>query len=62
MGSAADSTMGVWAWPCLHFLLLVLTNQVCCHLVTDMHKIEKQSKKDEDDDDDERCYSLDHFN
>lgn len=41
MGSAADSRMGVWAWPCLHFLLLYLTNRVCCHLVRVIYMIRK---------------------
>lgn len=31
MGSAAGSRMAVWAWLCLHFLLLFLTNLVYCH-------------------------------
>lgn len=30
-GSAADSRTGVWAWRCQDFLLLCLTNLVCCH-------------------------------
>lgn len=38
-GSAADSRMGVWAWLCPSFLLLYLTNLVCCHLNRAKHTI-----------------------
>ncbi len=40
-GSAADSRMGVWAWPHLCFLLLYLTNLVCCHLMRVRYRIRK---------------------
>lgn len=32
-GSAVDSRMGAWAWPCLCSHLLYPTTPVCCHLM-----------------------------